>query len=62
MKKKIIDFMIENDIELQDILEAVIEHNGIIGVGLVSLGDGIQNYLTNRIKNQGISYERFMSE
>jgi len=33
------------DITLTDVIDAVITANGIIGVGLISLSDDIQNYI-----------------
>ena len=39
---KILD---RENITLTDIIDAIIAANGIIGVGLISLGDDIQNYI-----------------
>lgn len=49
-KKELIKTMIlEHGISLTDFIDVVIELNGIIGVGLISLGDGIRHYIESKI-------------
>jgi hypothetical protein len=45
---KIIQFMSKNNITLLDVMEAVISNNGIIGVGLISLQNAINDFLTDK--------------
>ena len=42
--QKIINHFKNNDFTITDIIDAIIEYNGIIGVGLISLGDSLQEY------------------
>ena len=42
--EKIINHFKNNDFTITDIIDAIIEHDGIIGVGLISLGDDLQEY------------------
>jgi len=48
-KKKIEDFMTSNNITLENVLDAVIHNNGLIGVGLIRLGDDLQKFCYNKI-------------
>ena len=48
MKKKEIEkLVIEQGLTLSDLIDVVIELNGIIGVGLVSLGENLNQYCLN---------------
>jgi hypothetical protein len=49
---KIEQLMIDNDLSLIDVVDAVIEANGIIGVGLITLGDQLQEHCRNKIRTQ----------
>jgi len=42
---EIMKILAREDITLTDVIDAVIIANGIIGVGLISLSDDIQNYI-----------------
>ena len=42
--EKIINHFKNKDFTITDIIDAIIEHDGIIGVGLISLGDDLQRY------------------
>jgi hypothetical protein len=42
---KIMALLDTNQIGLKDVLDAIIDHNGIIGVGLITLGDDIASYI-----------------
>ena len=42
---EIMKILAREDITLTDVIDAVITANGIIGVGLISLSDDIQNYI-----------------
>lgn len=41
--------MIENDVSLTDVIDITIESNALIGVGLISLGDGLKEYCYSKI-------------
>ena len=49
-EKVIYDFMIANDIELKEVLDVVVKSNGIVGAGLVTFGQGLEDYITSRIQ------------
>jgi hypothetical protein len=42
---KIMALLDTNQIGLKDVLDAIIDHNGIIGVGLITFGDDIASYI-----------------
>ena len=41
--KDIIYLLVDNDLVIEDMIDAIIEENGIVGVGLISLARGF-NY------------------
>jgi len=45
----ILDLMVEHQMNLTDVIDMVILNNGVIGVGLVSLGDNIREHVRSRI-------------
>jgi hypothetical protein len=45
--------ILNNGLDLAKLIDAVIDLNGFIGVGLISLGDSLQKYCHNKIKPQG---------
>ena len=49
-RQAIIQLLIDNDLTLTDVIDAVIEVNGFIGVGLITLGDQIQQYIYHHKK------------
>jgi hypothetical protein len=48
--EEISKFLIENNINLEKVIELVIRTNGIIGVGLVTLNQQINDYIVEIIK------------
>lgn len=58
MEKKnhdmIIEFLRENNIGIDEVIDAMIEYNGIIGVGLITLEEEIGKVIK---KHYGISHE-----
>lgn len=42
--------IINNGLTITNVIDNVIELNGIIGVGLISLGDGLKDYIWNKCK------------
>ena len=54
--KKEIKRLIEIDgMEITDVIDVVIEVNGIIGVGLISLGEDLKQYCYDKIVPREIS-------
>lgn len=51
---RIIEFLKENDIRIDEVIDAVIEYNGIIGVGLITLEEEIGKVIK---KHYGIPHE-----
>ena len=49
-KMEIKKLMINNGLTLTDMIDLVVDVNGIIGVGLIRLGDDLQNYCHDKIK------------
>ena len=48
--KKIIKWLVANDIVVEDVIDAIIKENGIIGVGLISLADAMKEHIHSHIK------------
>jgi hypothetical protein len=48
--EKVKELILKEGLEIATVIDAVIELNGIIGVGLISLGDGLKEYVHNKIK------------
>lgn len=48
-KEEIKKLVLEQELTITDLIDVVVEINGIIGVGLISLGDGLQEYVHNKI-------------
>tara|TARA_R100000234_G_scaffold81192_2_gene51020 strand:+ start:844 stop:999 length:156 start_codon:yes stop_codon:yes gene_type:complete len=46
-KEKIKDLVLNEGLTISDLIDVVIDLNGIIGVGLIRLGDDIKDYLYN---------------
>jgi hypothetical protein len=44
-KEKIKKLIVDEGLTITDVIDAVIELNGIIGVGLITLGDGLKDYV-----------------
>ena len=50
MDKAELTKLVENEeVTLTDVIDIVIELNGIIGVGLISLGEGLDKYVKDKI-------------
>jgi len=49
-KEEMIQEMIDNGITLADFIDYIVKINGVIGVGLISFGDGVAEYIKNKIK------------
>ena len=48
-QRELIALMAINDITLENVIDAVIESNAIIGVGLISLGEHVKQYIYDKI-------------
>lgn len=44
--------ILEQGLDISTVIDAVIDLNGFIGVGLITLGDNLQSYCHNKIKRQ----------
>ena len=51
-KIKIYEFMHDNDVSIEEILDVIIESNSLIGVGIISLKDQIWEHLRPTIKGE----------
>jgi hypothetical protein len=50
-KDEIKKLILERGLTITDVIDVVIELNGIIGVGLITLGEGLDKYCTDKIKH-----------
>ena len=48
--KEIIKWLVDNDIVIEDVIDAIIKENGIVGVGLISFADGMKEHIHSHIK------------
>lgn len=48
-KEEIKKLILEEGLTITDVIDVVIEVNGIIGVGLITLGEQLHDYCTNKI-------------
>ncbi len=46
-KDKIKKLLLDEKLSIEEVIDAVIELNSIVGVGLYSLGDDLRNYCRN---------------
>jgi hypothetical protein len=51
-KIKIYEFMLDNDVSINEILDVIIESNNLIGVGIVSLQDQVEEHLKSHFKGE----------
>lgn len=49
-KSDLLDFLIDQGVTVEQFIDKVIGKNGIIGVGLITLGDTLKDYCYNKIK------------
>lgn len=49
-KEELVKLILDGEITITQVIDEVIEINGIIGVGLISLGDGLKKYCHDKIK------------
>ena len=54
------DFLLETGVSLNEIINTVIKSNGLVGVGLISLKDGISQQIDSHNKSK-FSKEALMS-
>jgi hypothetical protein len=47
--EEIKQLVLERELTLTDVIDVVIKLNGIIGVGLITLGEGLQEYVFDKI-------------
>lgn len=53
-EEKIKEFMTANKITLTEVIDVVVEDNGFIGVGIISLGREIDEYLKSKYIDKSI--------
>ena len=53
-EKLIIDFMKDNKIDVDEVIDVIIKCNGIIGVGLVSLQDNLVSAVKKHFKQESL--------
>lgn len=51
-KEKIKKLVLEEGLTITDLIDVVVELNGIIGVGLITLGKGLNKYCTDKISRK----------
>jgi hypothetical protein len=51
-KIKIYEFMLDNDVSINEILDVIIESNSLVGVGIISLKDQMWEHLRPHIKGE----------
>ncbi len=51
-KDKIKQLVTEEGLTITDLIDVVIELNGFIGVGLISLGDDLKKYIYDKINGR----------
>jgi hypothetical protein len=49
-KDEIKRLILEKGLTITDVIDVVIDINGIIGVGLITLSEKLSEYITNKIK------------
>ncbi len=50
-KSEIKKLVLEQGLTITDLIDVVIELNGFVGVGLISLGEDLKGYCWNKIKS-----------
>lgn len=55
-KEELIGLMLTKGLTIEQLIDTVVEYNGIVGVGLITLGNQLKEYCTDKI-NTSISYE-----
>lgn len=57
-KEQIKELIEKEDLTLTDVIDTVVEMNGIIGVGLISLGSNLRDYCHNKTKRESTDIEK----
>ena len=55
-KEDVKELIMKHGLTLTQLIDVVIEINGFVGVGLISLGDDTKNYIHGKIKKHGPEY------
>lgn len=50
-KEEIKNLLLNKGLEITDVIDMIVETNGLIGVGLISLGNDLKDYCHKKIKN-----------
>jgi hypothetical protein len=51
-EQKAYDFLLESGVSLKEIIDVVIQSNGLIGVGLVSFQEDINSHIENHYRSK----------
>ena len=55
-KEEIKNLVLNEDLTITDLIDVVVELNGIVGVGLITLGEGLKEYCESKI-NKNIPFD-----
>ncbi len=59
-EQKAYDFLLESGVSLKEVIDVVIQSNGLVGVGLVSFKDEINDHINSHHRSK-FSQEALMS-
>ena len=59
-KEEIKELVLKRGLDVYDVIDVVIELNGLIGVGLITLGDNLKDYTVKKIQKR--STESWLNE
>ena len=59
-KEKIKQLILEEGLTVTDVIDVVVELNGMVGVGLITLGDSLKAYCESKIAKR--SLESWMND
>ena len=54
--EEILQLVLENNLTITRLIDVVVKHNGIIGVGLITLGDQLKEYVNSKIEKHSAEY------
>ena len=54
-QEEIKKLVLEKGLTITDLIDVVVDMNGFVGVGLISLGDGLRDYCHNKVTPCGDS-------
>ena len=54
--EKIKELILNEGLTITDVIDAVVELNGFVGVGLITLGDQLKEYCESKIQKRSVEY------